>query len=103
MAILMGEEERPQMFTITGMAAALGMSEEAFYEALTAGEVTPPSNTRHGLALWTREALFAEVERRIPERDRGLDEQSQVLLYLMPAIERAQIAEIGGGHHAGNP
>ncbi len=95
-AVLNGEEEpRPVFFTITGMAAALNMTEEAFCERVQAGEIAPPISGRHGLALWTREALSTEITKRIPERDRGLDPNALTLLYWLPAMQRAEAAEMG--------
>ncbi|CAM5789710.1 hypothetical protein CCAE64S_02439 [Castellaniella caeni] len=94
LAMLEGKEE-PRPFTVTGMAAALHMTEEAFCERVQAGEIAPPTRSPHGVPLWTREALGMEVAKRIPERDRGLDSQALALLYVVPAMQRAEAAEMG--------
>lgn len=95
-AILTGEEERPPMFTVTGMAAALHMTEEAFCERVQAGEIAPPTHSAHGMPLWTREALSTEIAKRIPARDRGLNAEALALLYVVPAMQRAEAAEMRG-------
>lgn len=97
LAILAGDGERAPMFTVTGMAAALNMTEEAFCKLVQAGEIAPsPISGRHGLALWTREALSTEIAKRVPEQSQGLDSNALTLLYWLPAMQRAEAAEMGG-------
>lgn len=82
----------PIDFGVSGMAAALSMTEDEVRAAYRRGDIATPDTVRNGGPRWSALALAAEVKKRMPA---GLDP----IIYSMEALLRAERAE--GWHDEG--